>query len=97
MLLSRQHTFEQESCDYVTRAMVAELNVPNAPSAHRGSNAKQFIRAAVQLIEAMKVRNVSVVSELMAQFIIGDDEIRFETSLSMVFTTPGIPEKLLEF
>ena len=56
--------------------MVTELNVPDAPSAHGESNAKQFIRVAVQLMEAMKVYDVFVVAELMAQFIDGDEETR---------------------
>ena len=76
MLLNRQHVLDQECREHVSRAMITELNVPDPPTAHGESNAKQFIRAAVQLIEAMNICDVSVVSELMAQFIDGDREIR---------------------
>ena len=56
--------------------MMAELNIPDPPTAHGSTQAKQYLRAALQLSHTMRVYEVSFVAELMAQFIDGDEEIR---------------------
>ena len=76
MLLHRQEGLNRDTAEKVNRTMMAELNIPDHPTAHGSSEAKQFLRVALQLSHTMKVYEVSFVAELMAQFIDGDEEIR---------------------
>jgi len=76
MLLHRQEGLNRDTAEKVNRTMIAELNIPDHPTAHGSSEAKQFLRVALQLSHTMKVYEVSFVAELMAQFIDGDEEIR---------------------
>jgi len=76
MLLHRQEGLSNETCEKVNRTMIAELNIPNHPTAHGSTQAKQFLRVALQLSHTMRIYEVSFVAELMAQFIDGDEEIR---------------------
>ena len=77
MLLHRQEGFNRDTAEKVNRTMIAELNIPNHPTAHGSSETKRFLRVALQLSHTMKVYEVSFVAELMAQFIDGDEEIRY--------------------
>lgn len=76
MLLHRQEGLNRDTAENVNRTMIAELNIPDHPTAHGSSEAKQFLRVALQLSHIMKIYEVSFVAELMAQFIDGDEEIR---------------------
>jgi len=76
MLLHRQEGLSNETCEKVNRTMIAELNIPNHPTAHGSTQAKQFLRVALQLSHTMRIYEVSFAAELMAQFIDGDEEIR---------------------
>ncbi|PFX23697.1 Ribosome biogenesis protein YTM1 [Stylophora pistillata] len=76
MLLHRQEGLDRQTTEKVNRTMIAELNIPDHPTAHGPSQAKQFLRVALQLSHTMRVYEVSFVAELMAQFIDGDEEIR---------------------
>lgn len=76
MLLYRQEGLDRDAAEKVNRTTIAELNIPDHPTAHGSSQAKQFLRVALQLSHTMKVYEVSFVAELMAQFIDGDEEIR---------------------
>lgn len=97
MLLNRQEGLTHETSEKVTRTMIAELNIPDHPTAHGSTQGKQFLRAALQVSHTMRVYEISFVAELMAQFIDGDEEIRYRwsakstrkfeiTYLSSVFT-----------
>lgn len=77
MLLYRQEGLDRDAAEKVNRTTIAELNIPDHPTAHGSSQAKQFLRVALQLSHTMKVYEVSFVAELMAQFIDGDEEIRY--------------------
>lgn len=77
MLLHRQEGLSRETGEKVNRTMIAELNIPDHPTAHGSTQAKQFLRVALQLSHTMKIYEVSFVAELMSQFIDGDEEIRF--------------------
>lgn len=76
MLLHRQEGLNRGTAEKVSRTMIAELNIPDHPTAHGSSEAKQFLRVALRLSHTMKVYELSFVAELMAQFIDGDEEIR---------------------
>lgn len=76
MLLNRQEGLTHETSEKVTRTMIAELNIPDHPTAHGSTQGKQFLRAALQVSHTMRVYEISFVAELMAQFIDGDEEIR---------------------
>ena len=77
MLLHRQEGLSRQTSEKVNRTMMAELNIPDPPTAHGSTRAKQYLRAALQLSHTMRVYEVSFVAELMAQFIDGDEEIRY--------------------
>ena len=76
MLVHRQEGMSRETAEKVNRTMIAELNIPNHPTAHGSTEAKHFLRVALQLSHTMRIHEVSFVAELMAQFIDGDEEIR---------------------
>ena len=84
MLLHRQEGLSRQTCEKVNRTMMAELNIPDPPSAHGSTQAKQYLRAALQLSHTMRVYEVSFVAELMAQFIDGDEEIRYVLKWQMI-------------
>lgn len=77
MLLHRQEGLTRETAEKVNRTMIAELNIPDHPTAHGSTQAKQFLRVALQVSHIMRIYEVSFVAELMAQFIDGDEEIRY--------------------
>ncbi|KAK3744458.1 hypothetical protein QZH41_012879 [Actinostola sp. cb2023] len=76
LLLNRQDPFEKSCCERVSRTILAELNVPDPPTAHGSSAANQFLRVSLQLLQVMQVWNKSFVAELMAHYIDGDEEVR---------------------
>jgi len=77
MLLNRQDPFDKDTCERVSRVLLAELNVPDPPTAHGPSDVKQFLRVSLQLLQMMKIWNKSFVAELMAHYIDGDEEVRW--------------------
>ena len=77
MLLHRQEGLGRETCEKANRTMIAELNIPDPPTAHGSTQAKQFLRVALQVSHTMRIYEASFVAELMAQFIDGDEEIRY--------------------
>lgn len=81
MLLHRQEGLNRDTAVKVNRTMIAELNIPNHPTAHGSSEAKQFLRVALQLSHTMRVYEVSFVAELMAQYVDGDEEIRYSRTI----------------
>lgn len=84
MLLNRQEGLTHETAEKVNRTMMAELNIPNHPTAHGSPEAKQFLRVALQLSHSMRIYDVSFVAELMSQFIDGDEEIRYGQEIAEV-------------
>ena len=86
MLLHRQEGLNRQTCEKVNRTMMAELNIPDPPTAHGSTPAKQYLRAALQLSHSMRVYEVSFVAELMAQFIDGDEEIRYVLNWQIIST-----------
>ena len=76
MLLNRQETLERDCAERVKRTLMAELNVPRPPTAHGTPDEARFLRVDIQLLQAMKVYDVSFVAELMAQYIEGDEQMR---------------------
>lgn len=90
MLLNRQEGLTHETGEKVNRTMIAELNIPNHPTAHGLPEAKQFLRVALQLSHSMRIYEVSFVAELMAQFIDGDEEIR--KFVQELFSSMGVSD-----
>lgn len=90
MLIDRQEGLTHETAEKVNRTMIAELNIPNHPTAHGSPEAKQFLRVALQLSHSMRIYDVSFVAELMSQFIDGDEEIR--NFVHELFVSIGVPD-----
>lgn len=86
MLLHRQEGLNRDTAVKVNRTMIAQLNIPDHPTAHGSSEAKQFLRVALQLSHTMRVYEVSFVAELMAQYVDGDEEIRYNRTLMFKFS-----------
>ncbi|KAL9974561.1 hypothetical protein ACROYT_G011611 [Oculina patagonica] len=90
MLLYRQEGLNRDAAEKVNRTLIAELNIPDHPTAHGSSEAKQFLRVALQLSHTMRVYEVSFVAELMAQYIDGDEEIR--NFVRELLASIGVPD-----
>jgi len=90
MLIDRQEGLTHETAEKVNRTMIAELNIPNHPTARGSPEAKQFLRVALQLSHSMRIYDVSFVAELMSQFIDGDEEIR--NFVHELFVSIGVPD-----
>ncbi|XP_048577146.1 uncharacterized protein LOC5521505 isoform X2 [Nematostella vectensis] len=88
MLLNRQEPLGRECSQHMSRVLISELNTPDPPTAHGASVAKQFLKVDMQLLQAMQIYNVSLVAELMGQYIDGDEEVR--KFVQEMFVTIGI-------